>query len=85
MCYFHYTYNIEKNIKNKIISKLKKDSINEYNKEIDNINNIRHGLLAIPFIIEKNKNIVEEIFKKYNSNIYKNSKRYFIINGIYIY
>ena len=85
MCYFHYSYNIGKNIKNKIISKLKKDSINEYNKKIDNINNIRHGLLAIPFIIEKNKIIVEEIFKKYNSNIYKNFKRYFIINGIYIY
>ena len=63
MCYFHYSYNIEKNIKIKIISKLKKDSINEYNKEIDNINNIKHDLLAIPFIIEKNKNIVEEIFK----------------------
>ena len=68
MCYFHYSYNIGKNIKIKIISKLKKDSINEYNKEIDNINNIRHGLLAIPFIIEKNKNIVEEIFKKYKKN-----------------
>ena len=44
MCYFHYSYNIEKNIKIKIISKLKKDSINEYNKEIDNINNLKYEL-----------------------------------------
>ena len=26
-CYFHYSYNIGKNIKNRIISKLKKDNI----------------------------------------------------------
>ena len=45
--------------------------MNEYNKELENINNLKCDLLAIPFIIEKNKNIVEDIFKKYNNIIYK--------------
>ena len=76
-CYFHYSFNIGKNIKSKIISKIKKKKFNEYINELDNIKNLKRDLLAIPFIIENNKNIVEEILKKYNDNIYKEFKNYF--------
>ena len=68
-CFFHFSYNIRKKLKEYNI--IKKENINEDNEFLKDI-------LSIPFKIQNNENIIDDIFKKYSkdSNINK-FKNYF--------
>ena len=68
-CFFHFFYNIRKKLKEYNI--IKKENINEDNEFLKDI-------LSIPFKIQNNENIIDDIFKKYSkdSNI-NNFKNYF--------
>ena len=64
-CYLHYCFYIGKNIKNKIIGKLKKFSSQKENISIDSILNFKNEIIMLPFIYIKEKNNIENIFIKY--------------------
>ena len=68
-CFFHFSYNIRKKLKEYNI--IKKENINEGNEFLKDI-------LSIPFKIQNNENIIDDIFQKYNkdSNI-NNFRNYF--------
>jgi len=68
-CYFHYSYNLRKKLKEYNIIKMENNEIGE---------GFLNDLLSIPFRIQSNENIIDEIFLKYekNTNI-ENFKKYF--------
>ena len=90
-CFYHYSYNIRKNIKERILNTMDENERN--NKDITNkMKNFLIDILMIPFKIQNNNNIVNEIFNKYKEVYYEKFKKYFfsqwvkyINNGILNY
>ena len=76
-CYFHYCYNIGKNIKNKITSKLKKYKINKESLIFESIIKFKNEILMLPFEFNKNKDSIQNIFNNYKHPIFNNFKTYF--------
>ena len=63
MLKYHYSFNIRKNIEDKAIKYISKNDFNLlYNNEIGK------EILSIPILFEKNNNIINGIFNKYNNS-----------------
>ena len=94
-CFYHYSRNIRKNIKERVnIEEYIDDKdINLTEKKIkENIENFINDILMIPFEIQKNENIIENIYNKYKLDYLIKFKNYFsskwepiIKNGILNY
>ena len=91
-CYSHYSYNLDKNLKNLVFSKIFKENndtiINNDNTEKiiklkENAENRHKEILIIPFKIQNIYNIIDIIIEKYKDQIYRNFKSYFKNNGNY--
>ena len=72
-CYYHYSLIIRKNIKDKFINFIS----NIDDKILNNIKAFQINILNIPFIIENNINVINDIFDTFNNNIYEKFKSYF--------
>ena len=79
-CFYHYSRNLRKNIKERVnIDEYIDDKDNNLTegKIKENIENFIKDILMIPFEIQNNENIIENIYNKYKLDYFIKFKNYF--------